>query len=85
MGSQEPCIYSVPSQLREARPEAYKPRMLLIGPLHHSEKPKAHKGNADSRYVKHTHTKFLAQNNFESFFFFLFPQRFYHTMELYIR
>lgn len=54
MGSQEPCIYRVPSQLRDVKPEAYKPRMLLIGPLHHSAKPKAHKRNADSRYV-HNH------------------------------
>ncbi|CAE5963236.1 unnamed protein product [Arabidopsis arenosa] len=50
MGSQEPCIYRVPSQLREVNPEAYRPRMLLIGPLTHSAKPKAH---TDSRYLEY--------------------------------
>ncbi|AAD10660.1 Hypothetical protein [Arabidopsis thaliana] len=50
MGSQDPCIYRVPSQLREVNPEAYRPRMLLIGPLTHSKKPKVH---TDSRYLEY--------------------------------
>ena len=40
MGYQKFCIYRVPSQLRDVKPEAYTPRSLLIGPLHHSAKPK---------------------------------------------
>lgn len=40
MGSKECCIYKVPSQLREVKPAAYTPRILLIGPLHHFAKPK---------------------------------------------
>jgi len=64
MGSQDPCIYRVPSQLREVNPEAYRPRMLLIGPLTHSKKPKVH---TDSRYADIAWTTFVAYNQF--FFF----------------
>ncbi|CAH2069335.1 unnamed protein product [Thlaspi arvense] len=35
-----PCIYKVPSQMREGKPDAYTPRIVLIGLLHRSLKPK---------------------------------------------
>ncbi|KAL1215214.1 hypothetical protein V5N11_016980 [Cardamine amara subsp. amara] len=34
----KPCIYRVPRQIRDVKPEAYTPRMVLIGPLHRSLK-----------------------------------------------
>ncbi|CAH2057939.1 unnamed protein product [Thlaspi arvense] len=35
------CIYRVPCGLRGVNPEAYTPRMLLIGPIHHFKKAQA--------------------------------------------
>ncbi|KAL1215212.1 hypothetical protein V5N11_016979 [Cardamine amara subsp. amara] len=34
----KPCIYRVPRKIRDEKPEAYTPRMVLIGPLHRSLK-----------------------------------------------
>ncbi|KAG7589028.1 hypothetical protein ISN44_As07g013450 [Arabidopsis suecica] len=34
MGLNEPCIYRVPSHIRDVKPQAYTPRMVVIGPLH---------------------------------------------------
>lgn len=48
MGFLEPCIYRVPSRMREAKPEAYTPRMVLIGPLHRSAKSIAAKDGTDT-------------------------------------
>ncbi|XP_010415154.1 PREDICTED: UPF0481 protein At3g47200-like [Camelina sativa] len=65
MGSEECCIYRVPSQLREVKPAAYTPRILLIGPLHHFAKPKVFRSdieannlmedlkNGNSRYLEY--------------------------------
>ncbi|CAH2069336.1 unnamed protein product [Thlaspi arvense] len=46
----DPCIYRVPRQMRDVKPEAYTPRMVLIGPLHLSVKLKP--GLLENEYKK---------------------------------
>jgi hypothetical protein len=57
---QEPCIYRVPNRMRVVKPEAYTPKVVVIGPLHRSLKSTAKDGAETSSnpwYVKHiTHT-----------------------------
>ena len=53
---QEPCICRVPSRIRDVKPEAYTPRMVVIGPLHRSRKSTANDDAGTSInpwYVKH--------------------------------
>lgn len=38
---QEPCIYRVPNRMRVVKPEAYTPKVVVIGPLHRSPKSTA--------------------------------------------
>lgn len=53
------CIYKVPGSMREVKPEAYRPRMVIIGLHNRSAKPKAAKDGAetssDPGYVRETH------------------------------
>ena len=42
------CIYKVPNKLREVREEAYTPKLISIGPVHHNKKEQ------DNRSEEHT-------------------------------
>ncbi|ESQ42300.1 hypothetical protein EUTSA_v10013719mg [Eutrema salsugineum] len=44
------CIYRVPGQMRNVKPDAYTPRMVLIGPLHRPVKLKP--GHKKNEYTK---------------------------------
>ncbi|EFH63256.1 hypothetical protein ARALYDRAFT_315636 [Arabidopsis lyrata subsp. lyrata] len=53
MGLNEPCIYRVPSRIRDVKPEAYTPRMVVIGPLHRYPKSTTIDGAETSSYPWH--------------------------------
>ncbi|KAL0725367.1 hypothetical protein Bca4012_039966 [Brassica carinata] len=57
------CIYRVPNSIREVKPEAYTPQLVLIGPLHHALKSQALK--ALGRGDDITFTKSMGYLNME--------------------
>lgn len=48
----EHCIFRVPRRMREVKPEAYRPQIVVIGPLHRSLDATTNNGNP-ILYVKH--------------------------------
>ncbi|EOA34493.1 hypothetical protein CARUB_v10022034mg [Capsella rubella] len=57
----EPCIYRVPSRIRDVKPEAYTPQMVVIGPLHRSPKPSTATDGAEtsSSYPWHLKKEYI--------------------------
>ncbi|VVB14053.1 unnamed protein product [Arabis nemorensis] len=50
--SKDCCIYKVPERLRRLNPDAYSPRIISIGPLHHGEKELEAMEDHKMRYLK---------------------------------
>nr|XP_023927764.1 UPF0481 protein At3g47200-like [Quercus suber] len=59
------CIYKVPNKLREVREEAYTPKLISIGPVHHNKKEQDNKKaqeNMESLKLRHF-KEFFCQDN----------------------
>ena len=47
------CIYKVPTKLREVKEEAYTPKLISIGPVHHNKKEQDNKGQDSKKEQDH--------------------------------
>ncbi|XP_075644145.1 UPF0481 protein At3g47200-like [Castanea sativa] len=47
------CIYNVPNKLREVKEEAYTPKLISIGPVHHNKKEQDNKVQANKKEQDH--------------------------------
>ncbi|EOA35128.1 hypothetical protein CARUB_v10020252mg [Capsella rubella] len=73
----EPCIYRVPSQIRDVKPEAYTPKMVVIGPLHRSPKPSTAEDGAEtsSSYPWHLKKEYVRMEEKKKTYLKYYTQR----------
>ncbi|XP_075646618.1 UPF0481 protein At3g47200-like [Castanea sativa] len=73
------CIYKVPNKLREVKEEAYTPKLISIGPVHHVHNKKEHDNNNKGQDNKREQDHKKELENTESLKLRYFKEFFGHT------